>query len=58
LICTDLPADAGSWTCASRIREKPRHIHPDVFSGRFSRTLMHQDFSTSLRKKSLNSGKT
>ena len=29
---------------------------PDLFSGRFSRTLMHQDLSTSLRKKSLNSG--
>jgi len=29
---------------------------PDLFSGRFSRTFMHQDLSTSLRKKSLNSG--
>jgi hypothetical protein len=29
---------------------------PDLFSGRFSQTLMHQELSTSLRKKSLNSG--
>jgi hypothetical protein len=29
---------------------------PDVFPGRFSQTIMHQDLSTSLPKKSLNSG--
>jgi hypothetical protein len=29
---------------------------PDLFPGRFLRILLHQDFGTSLQKKSLNSG--